>query len=80
MLHTPNPFHIIIRMKTSGRYLLLQADRYQKYYLIVNAPVGFEHWVGNRITDKSIIEYRTKSYHKACQWLQRKERECTGTK
>ena len=73
MKHKIDFCHIIIRSH-SGRYLLLEADRYQKFYLVFNAPVGYEHLIGKRI-QKDFVRYKTKSYIKANQWLRRQE--CT---
>lgn len=71
MKHKMDLCHIIIRSH-SGRYLLLEADRYQKFYLVFNAPAGYEHLIGKRIR-KDFVRYKTKSYIKANQWLRRQE-------
>lgn len=78
MLHKPDLCHIIVKSH-SGRYLLLEADRYQKFYLIFNAPVGYEHLIGKKIQSKrGNVLYRTRQYRKACEWIRRRELEkCT---
>lgn len=73
MKHKMDLCHIVIRSH-SGRWLLLDADRYQQFYMIFNAPVGYDHLIGRRIR-KSMVSYRTKSYTKANQWIRRQE--CT---
>lgn len=72
MKHKLDLYHIVIRSH-SGRPVLLEADRYQKFYLCFNAPVRYENLIGKRIP-KDIVLYRTKSYIKANEWLRRQER------
>lgn len=76
MKHKIDLYHIVIRSH-SGRHLLLEADRYQKFYLIINAPAGMEHLIGKRIR-KDMVSYRTRSYIEANQWMRRQE--CTEMK
>lgn len=71
MKHSTDFYHIIIRSH-SGRHILLEADRYQKYYLCINAPVRYENLIGKKIP-KDLVEYRTKHYGKANEWLRRQE-------
>lgn len=71
MKHSTDFYHIIIRSH-SGRYILLEADRYQKYYLCINAPVRYENLIGKKIP-KDLVEYRTKHYSRANEWLRRQE-------
>lgn len=76
MKHKTDLYHIIIRSH-SGRYIFLDADRYQKFYLVFNAPVGYEHLIGKRI-NKNMVRFRSKSYLEAHQWMRRQE--CIETK
>lgn len=72
MQHKMDLYHIIIKSH-SGRYILLEADRYQQYYLCINAPVRYENLIGKHIP-KERVEYRTKHYSHANEWLRRQER------
>jgi len=73
MKHKMDLCHIVIRSH-SGAWLLLDADRYQQFYLVFNAPAGYDHLIGKRIR-KEMVKYRSKSYIETCQWIRRQE--CT---
>lgn len=67
MQHKIDLRHIVIRSH-SGRYILLEADRYQKFYLVINAPQRYENLIGKRIP-KHMVQYKTKNYSRATGWI-----------